>query len=332
MKHTGLRAICLIAAFGLGIGAAAAQDTFPVPGKPIMLVSGFAPGGIAGRSMQDFAPFFERELGVPVQAEAIPGAAGLIAYNTVFGRPADGHSILLASGTYGPHIYPHLVEMELPWTNEDWLPLGLFSDTPSTGIMVLADSPYKTFPDLIRAARENPGELNFGTVGPGRIEDIQIVEFQEFFDVEFNHVYYDSGSTVFTDLLTGDLDVIMAASVGYVDNPDVNILTLLAKEIPEEFPHKHLHTLADFQEDLGYDVADLRTLISTLSNGLVVKAGLSDEAYEKLKAAFEAVITDPEWQETVKDYREPAYYSAERAKEVYDGLNESIAAIAASQR
>lgn len=305
--------------------SATAQTVFPEPGKPVTLLSGFAPGGVAGRSMQDFQPFFEKELGGPVVVETVEGAAGLIAYNSAFARPADGHTMLLASGTYGPHIYPHLSQAELPWSNEDWVPLGIFSDTPSTGFMVLASSDIKTFPDLIARAKASPDGLTIGTVGPGRIEDIQIVEFQDFFGIDLNHVYYDAGATLFTDLLTGDLDVIMAASVGYVDNPDVRILTLLAKEIPEEFPHKHLNTLADFQDELGYDVADLKTLISTLSNGLVVKAGLPDDVYQKLVVAFKNVVTNPEWIAIASAYREPVYYPPERAKEIYDGLNASIA-------
>ena len=319
------------AILALTLGGAAAQTEFPIAGKPVTLLSGFAPGGVAGRSMQDFQPFFEKELGGPVVVETVEGAAGLIAYNSAFARPADGHTMLLASGTYGPHIYPHLSPTELPWTNEDWVPLGIFSDTPSTGLMVLSSSDIQSFPDLVAKAKASPGGLTVGTVGPGRIEDIQIVELQNFFGIELNHVYYDAGSTLFTDLLTGDLDVIMAASVAYVENPDVRILTLLAKEIPEEFPHKHLNTLADFQAELNYDVADLKTLISTLSNGLVVKAGLPDDVYQRLVVAFKNVVTNPEWIEKASAYREPVYYPPERAKEIYDGLNQSIGELVANR-
>src|SRR5690606_18776917 len=148
-----------------------------------------------------------------------------------------------------------------------------------------------------------------------------------FFGIELNHVYYDSGSTLLTDLLTEDLDAIMSAAVGYVGNPDVRIVTLLAKEIPEEFPHKELKTLADWQDDLNFDVADLKTLLSTLSNGLVVKAGLPDDVYEKLVVAFKNVVNNPEWRALVAPYREPVYYPPERAKEIYDNLNVSIAAM-----
>lgn len=323
--------LCTGALISLSLGGASAQTVFPEPGKPVTLMSGFAPGGIAGRSMQDFQPFFERELGGPVVVETVEGAAGLIAYNSAFGRPADGHTMLLASGTYGPHLYPHLSQTELPWSYEDWVPLGIFSDTPSTGITVLSSSAIVTFPDLVAAAKADPGGITVGTVGPGRIEDIQILELQSFFGIELNHVYYDSGSTLLTDLLTGDLDAIMSAAVGYVGNPDVRIVTLLAKEIPPEFPHKDLNTMANWQEELNYDVADLKTLISTLSNGLVVKAGLPDDVYQRLVVAFRNVVNDPEWQAKVGEYREPVYYPPERAKEIYDNLNVSIAAMAAAR-
>jgi len=302
-----------------------AQTEFPEPGRPITLVQNFAPGGTIQKAMQDFQPFFEEELGTRVEVETIEGAAGLIGYNEVFKRPADGYTIIGASSTFGPHIYPHLSETPPPWTYDDFLPLGIYSDIPNSGMVVLKDSPYKTFPDLIEAARANPGSITIGTIGPGRIEDIQILELQEFFGVKLNHVYYDSGGTLFTDLLTGDLDIIITAALQYADNPDVRILTLLAKEMTDTFPFPDTPIIADWQDELKFNVNDLKTLVSTHYNGLMVKAGLPDDVYQRLVVAFKNVVTNPEWKERVKDYRFPVYYTPEEAKAIYDNVNEGIA-------
>jgi tripartite-type tricarboxylate transporter receptor subunit TctC len=139
-----------------------------------------------------------------------------------------------------------------------------------------------------------------------------------------NHVYYDSGGTLFTDLLTGDLDVIITASLKFADNKDVRILTMLAKSLPETFPYPEFKTMSDWQDDLGYDVADLKTLVSTQFNGIMVKAGLPDDVYQRLVEGFKNVVTDPAWQEKVKDYRYPVYYTPEEATKIYDQVNQGI--------
>jgi tripartite-type tricarboxylate transporter receptor subunit TctC len=319
-----LGAAALVAGvFGFA-ATAQAQADWPESCGQFTLIGNFAPGGVVGLAMQDFQPYFEQELGIRVAIETIEGAAGLIGYNSLYARPADGCAIIPSSSTFGPYLYPHLSQTQPPWQYEEWLPLGIYSDIPNSGMVVLKDSPYQTFPDFIAAAKADPGGITVGTIGPGRVEDVQIVELQEFFGVEVNHVYYDSGGTLFTDLLTGDLDIIVTASIQYADNPDVTIMTLLAKAMTENFPYKDIPTLADHQEVLGYDVNDLRTLGTTHFNGMMVKAGLPDETYGKLAEVFRKVVTNPEWQERVASYRFPVYYTPEEATVIYDGLEAAV--------
>jgi tripartite-type tricarboxylate transporter receptor subunit TctC len=331
--HLEIRRVAtvVIAVAGIsGFGVAATAQTYPEPGRPITLVNHFAAGGVNLQSVQDFAPFFEKYLGARVNIETIEGAAGLIGYNNVFGRPADGYTIIGASSTNGPYIYPHLAETPPPWKYEDWLTLGIYSDIPNSGMIVLKDSPYQTFPDFIAAAKADPDGITVGTIGPGRIEDVQIVELEQFFGIEVNRVFYDSGGTLFTDLLTGDLDVIVSTTTQYVDNPDVKVMTLLAYAMADNFPYQDLSTLADFQEELGYDVSDLKTLGTNQFNTFFVKAGLPDEAYAKLVDAMEKIVADPEWREQVKGYRYPAHYPPEQAEVIFDRINSGVAEMAAS--
>lgn len=316
-------AIGLVATFGAQ-GQAFAQAEFPEAGHPFTLVQNFAAGGTIQRAMQDFQPFFEEELGTRTVIETIEGAAGLIGYNEVFQRPADGYTIIGGSSTFGPHVFPYLAQTPPPWKYEDFKPLGIYSDIPNSGMLVLADSPFETFPDFVAAAKADPGGITVGTIGPGRVEDVQILELQEFFGIEVNHVYYDSGGTLFTDLLTGDLDVIVTAVLRYTDNDDVRIVTLLAKEMSDKFPYPETSIMADWQEELGYDVADLRTLGSTHFNSMMVRSDVSDEVFDRLALAFKNVVTNPEWQERVKEYRYPVYYTPEKAQAIYDEMREGI--------
>jgi tripartite-type tricarboxylate transporter receptor subunit TctC len=309
----------------------AAQDVFPEPGRPITFISNFAPGGQVQKALMDFQPYFEEALGTRIVIETIEGAAGLIGYNSVYSREADGYTILPFSTNFGPHVYPYLAQTTPPWKYEDWVVLGIYADNLASGVVVTADSPYQGFTDLILAAREKPGEITIGTIGPGRVEDVQIAELQKFFGIEINHVYYDSGGTLFTDLLTGDLDAIITAALVYVDNPEARIITMLGRGMTENFPYKDLKTMADWQQDLNYNVDDLRTLAGSQFYGLVVKAGLPDVAYDKLVEVLGKVAQDPRWQEQVRSYRDPVWYPPEQAKQVVDTMREGIAAVVVGQ-
>lgn len=322
----------LMSAGSLTRAQAASGPPFPQPGRPITLISNFAPGGIVQKAMLDFQPFFEKELGTRVLIDTVDGAAGLIGYNQVYSRPADGYYILPCSSTFGPYIYPYLSKAPTPWKYEDWQPLGIYSDIPNSGMMVLKNSPIQTFPDLIRLAKQKPGKITIGTIGPGRVEDVQIIELQKFFGISVNHVFYDSGGTLFTDLLTGDLDVIITAAIEYAQLDSVRIFTMLAKQMTDNFPFKNLKTMADWQDELHYSVNDLKTLGATQFNGLMVKRGLSDVAYNKLVMALKNTVANPEWRARVALYRYPVYYTPEKAKEIYDGLYKGIGEMVANSK
>lgn len=307
-------------------------QAFPEPGKPIVLINNFASGGQVNKALLDFLPFFEKELGSRVEIRQIEGAAGLIGYNAVYAMEADGYTILPMSANFGPHVFPYLAATPPPWKYEDWVPLGIYADNLSSGMVVLASSPFQTFTDFVRAAKEKPGELTVGTIGPGRVEDVQIAELQKFFGIKVNHVYYDSGGTLFTDLLTGDLDVIITAALVYVDNSDARIITMLARNITEAFPYKNLKAMADWQTDLGYNVDDLKTLASSQFYGLTVKAGLPDAAYQRLVEVLKNVANNPEWQAKVKSYRDPVYYPPEKAAEIVGRMRDGISEVIQGQK
>jgi tripartite-type tricarboxylate transporter receptor subunit TctC len=305
------------------VAPATAQE-FPDPGRPIVLVNNFSAGGQVGLALLDFEPFFAEEFGTNIAVEQIEGAAGLIGYNTVFSRPADGYTILPFSTNFGPHTFTSLAQTPPPWSFEDWVPLGIYADNLSLGFLVRDDSPIRTFPDMVAAAKADPGGLTVGTIGPGRIEDVQIEELKQFFGIDVNNVYYDSGSTLFTDLLTGDLDVIMSAVIPYVDNPDVRIITMLAKGMPDSFPYRDLKTMADWEEELGYEADELTTLSRSQVYGLVVKAGLPEATYDRLVAGLKAVAEDPEWQAKVANYRDTVYYPPEEAQAIMTTMRDGI--------
>ena len=149
-------------AVSFGIFAAlAACDAAAYPDKPVHYYIGFAAGGesdIAARFQQQV---FRRKYSHEMLIEYKPGAGGGLAWAQLNGMPADGYTIM---GVNLPTIVLQPMEGEVQYKTEDIVPVYWFHYTPDA-IVVAADSPYKTFPDLVKAAKEKPGTLSFAGSG-----------------------------------------------------------------------------------------------------------------------------------------------------------------------
>ena len=137
-------------------------QTFP-DGKPIRLVSGAAPGSatdIVGRAVGEM---FRSELGVPVIFENRTGATGIIAAKTILSEPADGHTILVQTGSHT--IAPFVVKVDYD-PLRDFSGVAPLASIPNV-LVVAASADAKAVQDLVATAKAKPGHLNFGSAGTG---------------------------------------------------------------------------------------------------------------------------------------------------------------------
>jgi tripartite-type tricarboxylate transporter receptor subunit TctC len=139
--------------------ALAAQAAYP--DRPVQYIIPFAPGGesdIAARFQQQvFKVKFNQELIVSNK----PGAGGALAWSQLNNMPGDGYTIM---GVNLPHIVLQPLEPGTQFKTEDITPVYFFHYTPDA-IIVNADSPYKTFADLVKAAREKPDTISLAGSG-----------------------------------------------------------------------------------------------------------------------------------------------------------------------
>lgn len=135
------------------------------PSRPVRYVIPYATGGptdAVGRLVAT-------ELGAlwphPVIVDNRPGANANIGADFVAKSPADGHTLLQGtSSTHGsnPAVFPRL-----PYDAfADFVPVVPLIEGP-VYLTVKTDSPFRSVGDLVQAARQRPGELNYGTSGPG---------------------------------------------------------------------------------------------------------------------------------------------------------------------
>ena len=133
-----------------GTGAALA-----FPDKPIQYIIPFAPGGesdlTARLQAQVFAAKYKQQMIVLNR----PGAGGALIWGQLNNMPADGYTI---SGINLPHIVLQPLEGNVQYKTEDLTPVYFFQYT-ADAIVVPATSPFKTYQDLVKAAKENPEKV-----------------------------------------------------------------------------------------------------------------------------------------------------------------------------
>jgi tripartite-type tricarboxylate transporter receptor subunit TctC len=159
-----LKILFVVAVFVLGAAhrTAAAADDFS--SRRVRLLVPFAAGGTLDILARLLAERLSEAWGQRVLVENRPGAGGVIASRELVNSPPDGHTLLLVAGG---HALNPLMYSQLPYdTLKDFTPISLLAKAGNV-ILVPAGSPYKTFADLLEAARAKPGVINYGTAGVG---------------------------------------------------------------------------------------------------------------------------------------------------------------------
>jgi len=193
-----------IAALG---SASAAQPVYP--SKPIRLVVGFAPGGAADYVARSMSDGLAKSLGQPVVVENKPGNGSSLAADQVAKSPPDGHTLLIASPSsisVNPALNP-----KLTYKPSDLLPVTKITTSP----LVLAVNPatsIRTVPELIAAAKRDPGKLNYSSSGNGSAPHLGAALFSLLAGVQITHVPYRGGALAVQSVMAGDTQLTFGTS------------------------------------------------------------------------------------------------------------------------
>ena len=141
--------------------AALATSAAAYPDKQVQYIIPFAPAGESDVAARLQAQVFQAKYKQEMIVINKPGAGGGLAWSQMNNMPGDGHTIV---GVNLPHIVLQPLEPDAPCKTEDITPVYFFHYTPDA-IIVAADSPFKTFADLVRAAREKPESVTIAGSG-----------------------------------------------------------------------------------------------------------------------------------------------------------------------
>lgn len=208
MRSLNLVKWCTATAAMLFAGVAWSQGAADVyPAKPVTLVNPYAAGGPADAESRLYAAKLTALLGQPFIIEYKPGAGTAIGSAYVAQAPADGHTLLVATGslTVLPALYKNLSFDVL----KDFAPVSLMSQRTSV-LLAHPSFPARNFREYIAHAKANPGKINFGTAGAGSITHLAGAWMHGASNTSVTFVHYKGTAPGMLDLLAGRIDVTAA--------------------------------------------------------------------------------------------------------------------------
>jgi tripartite-type tricarboxylate transporter receptor subunit TctC len=212
-----------IAALGL-LGLAASVHAQSYPNRPVTMVVPYAAGGSADVVGRQIGAEMAKTLGQNVVIELKPGAGGnigaeLVARNT----RADGYTILLGSLSLSTN--PSLMKLGFD-PRKDLVAVAGLANLPN--LMVTAvGSTHRTLKEVLATARQRPGQLTFGSSGPGTSSHLSGELLKLAANVDLTHVPYKGSGAVYPDLMAGRIDFLFdlaGSAMGYVQSGKVRAL------------------------------------------------------------------------------------------------------------
>jgi tripartite-type tricarboxylate transporter receptor subunit TctC len=254
------------------------------PARPVRIISDSAPGSAIDATLRIIADGLTRVLGQQAVLINQPGAGGAIAARAAAAAAPDGTTLFMpALSTFvaPPGAAPNL-PIEVP---RDFAPIGYLGGSP----MFVTAAPrlnVKTLPELIALARERPGDLAYGTNGPGRLTHLTGELLQSRTGIKLLMVPYAGGTAqVLNDVMGGRIPLLFEAYSGIAGAIEAGTVRPLAVASAKR--------LADFP--------DLPTVAETIpgfeAGGwqvLVAPAATPDAIVQKANADLIKAIADPE--------------------------------------
>lgn len=251
------------------------------PAKPIRMIIPFVAGGgsdIVGRYV---AQGLSKALGQQVIVENRGGAGGLIGIEAGLAAPADGYTLTLISSSYT--VNPSLYKMRFDPV-ADFTPIVQMSRGPLV-VLVTPSLPVKTLGDLVKYAKDKPGQINFASSGQGSMLHLAAEMFNARAGIRMTHVPYKGGGAALTDIVGGQIEVYFGASASAVPHLKSNRLRALAVTTPDRVPA--LPDVPSIAESgfPGYD--------ATLWYGLVGPKGLPPAIVERINREVNKILKEP---------------------------------------
>lgn len=259
------------------------------PTKPITVIVPFAAGGmtdIIARGMEKASvKYFEQ----PFIVVNKPGGAGTIAWNELAGAKPSGYVIgMVTLGSvlqpiYGQSKYNYPTALE---------PIAQIANPPIV-MSISPNSKYKTVADLVRYAKDHPGEIKFGHTGIGSSLQVLAEMFAQAADIKMEQVPFQGSSEEIAALLGGHIDVIFSGATELREHVKSNKIKVVAIAGSHRINDADFSDVPTFKEQ-GFD--------AQISNWqcIAVPKEMPPNIKSKLSEGIRNIINDPDFNKNMK--------------------------------
>jgi len=282
MPRRLLPAGLLVALLLLGIGSAGAQS---YPSRPIRFIVGFSAGGITDIVARIIADHVRNKLGQSVIVENRTGANGMVAATEVARAAPDGYTVLISNSstlTLNPLLYK-----KSQYETSDFFPVSLMVSYP----FILAINPANeknasvaTLNDLVRLARDKPGQFTYGSTGQGGLVHLGFELINQQADIKMVHVPYRGAAAALLALLSKEIDIVFEnpTSLAQFKSGKIKALAVTSPERWRDLPD------VPAVSELGFPGFDASSWV-----GAVVHARTPPAVIKTLSDAIRSAATDP---------------------------------------
>lgn len=264
-------------------GLAAAQ---PYPAKPVRLVVPFPAGGATDILARTISMKAAEKLGQQIVIDNRPGAGGTIGSDHVAKSAPDGYTLLIATGS--THSIGPIINPKIPYNVErDFVPVVYVAKTSSV-LVVPATLPVKNLAEFIALAKSRPGQLNYGSSGNGTNSHLSSELFKAQAGVFITHIPYRGTGLVFTDMMSGQVHMLMDNYVTAQSNIKDGKLRVLGVTSSQRLPFLPEVPTLDEQGLKGFDVSNWF--------GVYAPKGTPSDLVAKVNTAFNQALQDPDMQ------------------------------------
>ena len=283
-----------VAAASLALPGLAQAQAGHFPSRPIKLICPWPAAGSSDMVMRALADSASKALGQQVIVENKPGASGMLGPNELVKAAPDGYT--LSQLTIGVARLPHMQKMQFDPLRDFTYIACLTGYT--FGIVVKADSPFKTVKDLVDYAKTNPGKFTYGSTGNGTTPHLAVEEFASKAGIQLTHIPFKGSSDGLQALLGGHIMAHSDATgwAPHVDSGTMRLLATYGSKRTKRWPQ--VPTL----NELGYDT------VSDSPFGIGGPRGMDPKVVRKLQDAFKKTLTDPAVLAAFDKYDQPVIY------------------------
>lgn len=276
--------VCVLVVFLLGMLAISQGKAQTYPSKPIRLIVPYAAGGGTDISARVIAHHMSESMGQPVIVDNKPGGGTLLGTAIVAKAAPDGYALVL--GTVAHTIAPALYKEKMPFNVlSDFTPITQIAVFPFV-VLANSTSTITSVGDLIAKARNNPGKLNYASVGKGTGTNLSGEMFKLLTSTSLVHVPYNGSGPALNALLGSQVDVAItdpAPAIPLIKSGTLRALAVTTIKRASSMPE--VPTLAE---------AGVSGFEFTSWWGVFGPAGMSSAVVQRLNKEFAKALQQPE--------------------------------------